>query len=139
MILLDANVISEFIRPSPDPRVVRWLDNLPQQDIWLTSIALYELHYGIELLPPGQKQNHLRQHLATISKQWLNGRVVDFDRPAAEHAAIIAADLARQGRPIDVRDLQIAGIAAARKATLATRNTRHFESTGVNLINPWDS
>jgi toxin FitB len=97
VILLDTNVVSALMRSEPDPIVVAWLDELPPESVWTTSITRLRDSHGLGL----------------------------------------AAERRRAGRTVEIRDVQIAGIAAARKATLATGNLRHFEGLGLALVNPW--
>jgi toxin FitB len=138
MILLDTNVLSALMRTTPDPIVVQWLDNQPAESIWTTSITVFEIRTGIELLERGRRRRQLDQAFSQLLADDLNGRVQAFDQTAAIAAGTIAATGQRAGRAVEIRDVQIAGIASSRHATVATRNTRHFEGTGVELIEPWN-
>lgn len=138
MIVLDTNVLSELMRSQPEPRVIAWLDDQPPESVWVTSITVFEARLGLTLLPAGRKRQSLETALAQLLKDDLEQRILPFDTPAAEAAALLAAERQLSGRPIDIRDTQIAGIVLARRATLATRNTRHFEDLRERLINPWD-
>jgi predicted nucleic acid-binding protein len=138
MILLDTNVLSALMRTTPDPVVVQWLDNQPAESIWTTSITVFEIRTGIELLEHGRRRRQLDQAFAQLLADDLSGRVRAFDQTAAIAAGTIAATGQRAGRIVEIRDVQIAGIASSRRATVATRNTRHFEGTGVELIDPWN-
>ncbi len=137
MILLDTNVVSALMRREPEPVVVAWLDEQPAESIWTTSITVFEVQTGLELLQPGDRRQQLADTFGQLLADELQGRVQSFDQPAAVAAGHIAAERQRAGRTIEIRDVQIAGITAVRKATLATRNTRHFEGLGIDLINPW--
>lgn len=137
MILLDTNVLSAMMRRADEPVVERWLDEQPIDSVWTTTVTVFEVRFGIELLPLSRHRDRLDDALARAVDEVLDGRVLPFDRPAAQAAGAIAARQQRKGRPVEIRDVQIAGIAAARKATLATRNTRHFEGTGIRLVDPW--
>ncbi|MEB3033852.1 type II toxin-antitoxin system VapC family toxin [[Mycobacterium] nativiensis] len=137
MILLDTNVISALMLQRPDEAVVRWLDDQPAESIWTTSITVFEIWTGLALLEAGRRRRHLEQAFTRLLAEDLEGRVQTFDQPAAVAAAGLAASGRRAGRPVEVRDVQIAGIGVARKASLATRNVRHFQDFGVTLINPW--
>ena len=139
MILLDTNVLSALMRREADPVVVAWLDAQPPESIWTTAITVFEIRFGLEILAKGRKRKALEEAFANALVEDFDRRVLAFDQPAAEAAATIAARQRENGRPVEIRDVQIAGIAAARKATLATRNTRHFEGTGITLIDPWAS
>ena len=138
MILLDTNVLSALMRDTPDPAVVEWLDNQPAESIWTTSITVFEIRTGIDLLERGRRRKQLDDSFSQLLAQDLDGRVQSFDQTAALAAGTIAASRQRVGRVVDIRDVQIAGIATSRHATVATRNTGHFEGTGVDLLNPWN-
>lgn len=138
MILLDTNVLSALMLERPYDAVVRWLDGLPAESIWTTSVTVFEIWTGLELLEPGRRRHRLEEAFSQLLTEDLQGRVQPFDQPAAITAAGLAAGRQSTGRPIEVRDVQIAGIAAARRASLATRNIRHFEGLGIDVINPWD-
>lgn len=139
MILLDTNVLSALMRREADPVVVSWLDRQPPESIWTTAITVFEIRFGLEILASGRRRRSLEDAFAQALDQDFDGRVLPFDQSAAEAAAAIAAEQRRAGRPVEIRDVQIAGIAVARKASLATRNTRHFEGTGIALVDPWSS
>jgi predicted nucleic acid-binding protein len=137
VILLDTNIFSGLMREPRDPAVVRWLDSLAPEDIWTTAITVFEVQMGLELLPPGRRRRELEDAFAsTINREFLD-RVASFDHQAALSAGRIAAEQRRAGRSREVRDLQIAAIADARQAAVATRNLRHFEGLGLKLIDPW--
>ncbi|MEA2328378.1 MAG: toxin FitB [Thermoanaerobaculia bacterium] len=139
MILLDTNVISAFVRPEPDQAVKSWLDLQPAKSMWTTSISVYELRFGVELLAFGRRRQLLEEALTKALEEDFDGRVIPFDVEAAQAAGRIGAARRRLGRTVEIRDLQIAGIAIARNAKLATRNIRHFEGLGVELIDPWNA
>lgn len=135
MIVLDTNVLSALMRQQPDAAVIDWLDQQPPESIWITSITLFEVEVGLALLPKGKRRQGLEAAFAQILQEDLENRVLAFDTAAAGLAARLAAKRQRSGAPVDMRDTQIAGIVLARRATLATRNTRHFDD--VPVINPW--
>ena len=137
MIILDTNVLSALMRTAPDPAVVAWLDRQPADSVWITSITVFEAHFGVALLPAGRRRRMLETKLAQLLEHDLENRVLDFDMAAASAAAVLAAVRYRTGRPADLRDTQIAGIALARSATLATRNVRHFADAKIPVVNPW--
>ena len=137
MIILDTNVLSALMRKVPDPDVVGWLDRQPSASVWITSITLFEARLGIALLPEGKRRRALTSDFGRLLEEDLENRVLAFDTGAANEAAELAARRQRAGRSIDIRDTQIAGIALARHATLATRNTRHFADLEINVIDPW--
>jgi len=137
MIILDTNVLSALMQQQPDPQVVAWLDDQPAESIWLSSITLFEARYGLALLASGQRKKMLQDRFEELLQQDLQNRVLLFDINAANHAAQLAAERKTRGRPVDMRDTFIAGIALARRATLATRNLRHFDDLSVPVVNPW--
>jgi toxin FitB len=139
VIILDTNVLSALMRTRPDAEVAAWLDRQPAQSVWITSITVFEAQFGIFLLGPGRRRRQLESAFNKTLREDLEGRVLEFDEASAERAATLAAERQRTGRLVDFRDTQIAGIALARRGTLATRNTKHFEDLTVPVINPWKS
>lgn len=139
MILLDTNVVSALMAHESDWTVATWLDEQPSESVWTTSVTVFEVRTGLELLPDSRRRRRLEEAFEQVLTVGLQGRVLPFDRTAASIAGGLAARQRRAGRPAEVRDIQIAGIAAARKATLATRNLRHFEDLDLNLVDPWSS
>lgn len=138
MIILDTNVLSALMQSQPDARVVDWLDRQPSESVWITAINLFEVRYGLAQLTPGKRRKALEVAFEQLLREDLEDRVVPFDASAAHHAARLAGDRRRKGRPVDMRDTQIAGICEARNAVLATRNTRHFEDITTPVTNPWE-
>lgn len=139
MIILDTNVLSALMQQQPDPVIVGWIDEQPAEAVWISSITLFEARYGLGLLAEGQRKTKLQQHLDELVQIDLGNRIVVFDVRAAGMAAQLAAERKLRGRTVDVRDTFIAGIALAQSATLATRNTKHFNDLPTPVINPWQS
>ena len=139
MIILDTNVLSALMHKVPDAAVVAWLDRQPAESIWITSVTLFEARLGLALLPEGKRRTALVSAFARLLEDDLENRVLDFDTAAAIESAELAAQRQRAGRPVDIRDTQIAGIALARHATLATRNARHFADVKITVIDPWQA
>ena len=137
MIILDTNVLSELMRRVPDSAVLAWLDRQPPLSIWITSITLFECQFGLALMPTGRRRQALETSFAALLAEDLDKRVLAFDAEAAAQAATLAAQRQLAGRPVDIRDTQIAGIAQSRRATVATRNLKHFEGLSVPVVNPW--
>ena len=137
MIILDTNVLSAMMQKAPEARVIAWLDRQPAESVWITSITLFESRLGLALLPKGRRRQALEAAFSRLLKEDLENRVLDFDSDAATEAALLAAERRKAGRPVDMRDTQIAGIALARHATLATRNVRHFQDLKVPVVDPW--
>lgn len=138
MIVLDTNVLSAVMQRVADPLIVAWLDRQPPHSLWLTAITVFEVAFGLHLQAPGRRRDQLEDAFRHAIDEDFEGRVLPFDGGAARESALIAARLRQAGRTVEIRDVQIAGIAAARGASVATRNNRHFEATGVVLIDPWN-
>lgn len=139
MILLDTNVVSGLMRREPDRTLIAWLDGQPAESIWTTSVTVFEIRMGLDLLAPRRRRTQLQQAFEQVLADELEGRVQPFDQSAAVAAGSIAASHRRAGRGVEIRDVQIAGVTAARKATLATGNARHFEGLGIDWVDPWST
>jgi len=138
VIILDTNVLSALMRSEPDVAVVEWLDEQPAESVWTTAVTVFEIWTGISLLDSGPRKDTLHTLFAALLTELLDGRVLAFDERAAREAGALAAARQRAGRVAEIRDVQIAGVALARKATVATRNVRHFVWPEVDVVNPWD-
>jgi predicted nucleic acid-binding protein len=137
MIVFDTDVLSEAMRETPSPDFTAWFDKQPRLTVWTTAVSLLEIRFGIERLPIGRRRSALTMALEQVLVLDIEGRVLPFDADAAAETAILMAERQRAGRPGDLRDSMIAGIAIARSATLATRNTRHFADLPVSVVDPW--
>lgn len=137
MIILDTNVISELLRPAPEPKVEHWLSAQDGLNVYLTSISEAELRYGLAIMGNGKRRAALIDAVDRILREDFAGRILPFDSDAAQSYATIAAARRAAGRPIAQADCQIASIAHTRGATVATRNTPDFEGCEIDLINPW--
>lgn len=137
MIILDTNVLSALMRAVPEPVVVAWLNEQPAESVWLTSITVFDARMGLAQLATSRKRQVLEAAFTRLLIEDFEGRVLPFDEAAANEAATLAAKRQRAGRPVDLRDTQIAGIALARRAVIATRNIRHFGDLTAHLVNPW--
>lgn len=137
MIILDTNVLSELMRRAPDAAVLEWVDGQPPESIWITSVTVFEVEFGLALLPKGRRRSQLEEAFAAMLSEDLDGRVLAFDDEAARRSAGFGAKAQKAGQAVEIRDLQIAGIAADRRAVLATRNTRHFDRFGLRVVDPW--
>ena len=137
MMILDTNVLSALMQREPDVTVVGWLDGQSADTVWITSVTLFEARYGLQLLADGQRKALLVERLDELVQLDLEHRIAVFDVRAAQQATHLAAERKARGRPVDMRDTFIAGIAIARGATLATRNTKHFEDLPIPVVNPW--
>jgi toxin FitB len=136
VIILDTNIVSETLRPTPSTRVLEWMRSEPAPALFTTAITESELLYGVALLPEGRRQS-LESVIDLIFAEDLAGRVLPFDSAAAREFADIAASRRRAGRPISEADARIAAIARSRGAALATRNVEDFAGCRLELIDPW--
>ena len=137
MINFDTNVLSALMRRERERSVSAWLDTVPNESVWTTSVTVFEIRFGLELMQAGRRRREMEQEFTDSLRDDLEGRILPLDSASAEAAARIAANNRRTGRPVEIRDVQIAGIVMARKATLATRDTKHFEGIGLSLVDPW--
>src|SRR4051794_28530364 len=136
MIVVDTNVASELMRPAPDARVVAWVRAQDGGDLFTTSITVAEIGYGVERLPEGARKALLRATATQVFSAFAE-QVLGFDAEAAGLYGAIVSARERGGAPIDGFDAQIAAICRRHSATLATRNVKDFEHTGVEVIDPW--
>jgi len=136
MILLDTNVLSALMQETVDAKIVKWLDGQDARQIWISSITLFEARYGLQLLPEGRRKTQLMRRFEDLVRLDLDHRIAVLDAKAAQCASDLAAERKARGRPVDVRDTFIAGIAIAHRATLATRNLRHFVDLPTPVLDP---
>jgi predicted nucleic acid-binding protein len=135
LILVDTNVLSETSRLRPDPNVARWLAR-HRQRLWMPTIALAELRYGVEKLPVSRQREELDQWLAKLTTDFA-ARMAPFDRKAAESHGRLRGRLKLIGKPMDAPDSYIAAIARSLRAPVATRNLADFGHAEIELIDPW--
>jgi toxin FitB len=138
MILLDTNVISEFIRTAPDAKVLRWCRQVSPSQIATTTVTLAEIEIGIQCMPVGIRQHSLRQRFDAFLASSVGTRVFSFDRSAVPHFGVIGSIRRANGRASATADLMIAAIAANHGFSVCTRNIADFEFCGVPLLNPWE-
>lgn len=137
MILLDTNVVSEAMRPAPEPAVIDWLNRQDASRIALSTISIAEICYGLRCLADGQRKLRLTDRFEQFLRRGFAHRVVGFDESAALTYGELMAHRRGIGRPMSVLDGQIAAIAKSRGFVLATRNVPDFEHTAVEVIDPW--
>ena len=135
-ILLDTNVVSELTKEKPDERVITFLNREP--DLWVSTIVLHELEFGLRLLPSGWRHRRLRAALSKFVTEY-RGRFLALERREAEQAAVLRADAQRAGRTVHLADALIAGTAKAHDLVVATRNVPDFDGMDVDIINPWEA
>ena len=139
MVILDTNVISALMYQRPPASVRQWLDRQAEPSVWTTSITVFEIRAGIEVLPQSRRRRSLEIEFERLVEDDIQGRVVPFDASAANAAALLMAERRRAGRTGDLRDTMIAGIVIAGHATLATHNTRHFADLPIPVVDPWSA
>ena len=137
MIILDTNVISELMKPVREQLVVEWANSQMQDDLYMTTITEAELWFGVAIMPAGRRREQTATAVQGMIEQYFHDRVLVFDREAAREHASLAARRQRAGRPVPLKDSLIAAIALSQQAAVATRDVRHFEGVGVEIINPW--
>ena len=139
MFIIDTNVVSELMRAKPDPAVLAWFAGHAADTLFLTAVSEAELRIGAAVLPAGQRRDRLVGAINAMIDQDFAGRILPFDSPAAHCYAEIAAARRGGGKPIMDADCQIAAIARACGAAIATRNVKNFEGCGIDVINPWNA
>jgi toxin FitB len=139
MIVLDTNVVSALMMEEPDALVAAWLDSQARLSVWTTSITIFEIRFGLDTMAIGRRRKRRESEFEKMLRNDIQERVLNFDLLAAQEAGALMARRRRHGRSVDLRDTMIAGIALAQRATLATRNVRHFDDLSVPVVNPWQS
>ena len=137
MIILDTNVVSELMLPSPSARVIEWVVQQAATSLFLTTVSEAELRYGVEILPIGRRRDRLLTAIEGMLREDFAGRILPFDSSAARSYAVIGASRRAAGLTINHADCQIAAIARSVGASVATRDIGDFEYCGVDLIDPW--
>jgi predicted nucleic acid-binding protein len=138
MIVLDTNVVSELMRSRSEPHVIAWADEQSADQVYLTAVTTAELRYGIARLPDGRRKTDLADRLQRTIAEDFASRILSFDDNAAALYADVVMGRERRGLPISMADAQIAAICRHHGAGLATRNTKDFANTGIDVIDPWD-
>lgn len=139
MIIVDTNVVAEMMRASPAPAVVSWLNDQDAATLFLTTITVGEVGYGLEILPRGRRRVQLEQGFERVIAEAFAGRILVFDEEAARFYGLVMGRRKEIGRPMSVLDGQIASIARAMGFAVATRNVLDFVECGVEIINPFES
>jgi predicted nucleic acid-binding protein len=137
MVIIDTNVLSEMMRPQPKPQVIDWLSRQRATDVHTSAVTVAEVSFGLMRMPEGKKRNDLEARFQRVMKTGFGGRILAFDEAAAFEYGLIMSARYAEGRPMSVRDGEIAAIAKTKGATLATRNTRDFEGCGLELVDPF--
>ena len=137
MILLDTNVISEAMKPTPEPSVIAWLNSQNTAEIWTSTIVMAELYSGLELMPAGKRQLQLFERAELMFDRFFGPRILPLDLAAARAYGVVLKARRAKALPIDGMDALLAATALANDAALATRNASHFQSCGIRVLNPW--
>jgi len=136
MIVLDTNVVSEAMKPEPDPAVRDWLDEQVAETLYLSSVTVAELLFGIGTMPEGRRKQKLTTTLDGMLPLF-EGRILAFDTDAARHYADLAVAARSAGKGFPTPDGYIAAIATTHGFTVATRDASAFNAAGVPVIDPW--
>ena len=137
MVVIDTNAVSELMRLTPAPAVMAWFSRQDSADLYLTAVTEAELRAGAAILPADRRRDRLAAEIDAVVREDFAGRVLPFDSAAARAHAAIAASRRSVGRPILEADCQIAAIARARDAAVATRDGADFELCGIAVVDPW--
>jgi hypothetical protein len=137
MIVIDTNVASEPLKPQPDARVMAWLASIPPVDLYITAVSVAEMLAGMAVMPDGKRKSGMFDGFERLLARLFQDRILQFDEPAARNYAKLFAAMRAAGRAITLFDCQIAAIAKAHHASLATRDVRPFLDAGLSVVNPW--
>lgn len=137
MILLDTNVVSEVMTPSPSVQVLDWLDSQRSSDLYLSTVTIAEIGFGLAVLPAGKRRQDLQHRFERFVTQGFEQRILSFDAMAARLYGEVMGHRRALGRPLSSLDGQIASIALAQQQAIATRNVRDFEDCGLEVIDPF--
>ena len=138
MILLDTNVVSEVMAPAPAASVLEWLDRRDAATLYLSTITIAEIGYGLQVLPAGRRRRLLEERFEQFVATGFEQRVLSFDEAASRLYGGLMARRRSLGRPMGILDGQIAAIARANRFALASRNVRDFEECGLEILNPFE-
>ncbi len=135
--LVDTNVVSEWVKPRPNPGVVAWLAGTDEDQVFLSVVTLAELRHGVERIATGRRQKQLRAWLENDLPTRFEGRVLSIDAAIADACGKLVAKSEAAGRPVEAMDALLAATAQVYQLTLVTRNTAHFHPILKALLNPW--
>lgn len=137
MIVLDTNIISEMMKSIPDPKILSWIDKQEISELFITTVTIAEISYGIDVLPEGKRREALEEAFNKTLEQAFCHRVLSFDQESAYLYGKIMGKRKLQGRPLSILDGQIAAIACFHDFSIVTRNERDFIGCNINVINPF--
>ncbi len=139
MILVDTNVLSSMMTQYPPSSVLHWINNQDTLKLYISTITIAEIGYGLQIMPDGKRRQHLTDRFHAFVSEGFEQRILNFDEQSAYHYAELMAHRRSIGRPLSIPDGQIASIALMNKCDIATRNIRDFEDCGLQLINPFEA
>jgi predicted nucleic acid-binding protein len=137
VILLDTNVVAEIMKPRCHQVVAAFIDGQPLDELFLPSLVVAELRYGVRRLPEGRRRNDIETSFEAFLAVGFASRILVFDAACAAAYAVVRTARERAGRPVQIQDALIGGMAVAHGAILATRNTADFDGYGLSLVDPW--
>lgn len=137
MIILDTNILSELMKSTPEPNVESWLEQQLVTQLFITTISIAEISYGIGILPKGKRRDALEKGFQHAINQAFKHRMLSFDEASASAYGVLMSKRKKMGKPLGILDGQIAAIALAHSAILATRDIRDFTDCNLELINPF--
>lgn len=138
MMLLDTNILSEIMRPKPNVDVILWLNQQDSQSLFISSISIAEISYGLYVLPKGKRRQQLNIRFEQFVRKAFQFRLLDFDEQAASIYGKVMGEAKLTGHPMSIADGQIAAVALTKGFTLVTRNIKDFKYSGIMLINPFE-
>lgn len=137
--LLDTNVVSELIKPRPEPHVIAWVRSIDEAELYLSVLTFAEIRYGVEKLAQGARRDRLRRWMETELAGRFENRVLNVDRDIAEVWGVIMARAAAASVRLPVMDTLLAATAERHEMTMVTRNVRDFARAGVAILDPWSA
>jgi toxin FitB len=138
VIILDTNVVSEMMRPTPNMKVLARLEQFDFASVFITTITIQELYFGLTLVRETERYEPLMKRIVDLHEIKFSGRIFTFDAEAAQIGGRLQAEQKQRGEVIDYGDMQIASIVLIKNFVLVTRNTKDFLHTGVKIYNPWE-
>jgi predicted nucleic acid-binding protein len=139
MIVPDTNIVSEVMKPAPFPVVLEWLNRQPSNSLFVTTITIGEIEYGLRILPTGKRRLDLKERFERFMRLGFAQRILVYNEVAAQSYGGLMAHRKELGRPMSIPDGQIAAIARSTGCAIATRNIDDFEACGVDLVNPFET
>ncbi|MBA2652540.1 MAG: type II toxin-antitoxin system VapC family toxin [Tatlockia sp.] len=137
MILIDTNIISEMMKSIPTPNLISWIDQQSVIQLYVSTVTIAEISYGINVLSAGNRRNLLEDSFNKVLRDAFEHRILSFDEAAAHFYGKIMSRRKEIGKPLSIPDGQIAAIARANSLAVATRNIKDFSDCGLDLINPF--